>query len=135
MANETLTIGVLAELASVNVETIRYYERVGLIRQPRKPVSGYRQYPDEFVNRIRFIKQAQSYGFSLNEIKDLLSMGDGRCHDVQTKAIEKRGHIKKQISDLKRLLKTLDELIDSCSSNRVGYSCPIISTLGQTKPG
>lgn len=133
MANNTLSIGALAKAASVNLESIRYYERVGLIKQPRKPVSGYRQYPRELVNRIRFIKQAQTYGFSLIEIKDLLSMGDGRCHDVQNKAVEKREYIKKQISDLKRLLHTLDELIDSCDSNTEGYSCPIISTLGQIK--
>jgi len=134
MNKDTLTIGALAAAAAVNLESIRYYERVGLIKQPRKPLSGYRQYPCELVSRIRFIKQAQAYGFSLEEIKDLLSMGDGRCHDVQNKAVQKREYIKGQISDLKRLVKTLDELIDSCNSNSTGYACPIIDTLGQARP-
>ncbi|VAW75320.1 hypothetical protein MNBD_GAMMA12-2781 [hydrothermal vent metagenome] len=131
MSDETFTIGALASAAAVNLESIRYYERLGLIKQPRKPVNGYRQYPHEFIKRIRFIKQAQVYGFSLKEVKDLLSMGDGRCHDVQNKAVEKREYISAQITDLKRLMTTLDELIESCRCNESGLACPIINTLGQ----
>ncbi len=133
MSDKTYTIGALATAAAVNLESIRYYERLGLIKQPRKPGNGYRQYPHELVKRIRFIKQAQAYGFSLKEIKDLLSMGDGRCLDVKNKAVEKREYISAQIKDLKRLMTTLDELIESCRCNESGLACPIINTLGQTR--
>ena len=126
---KTLTIGRLARQAQVNVETVRYYERVGLVQQPRKPASGYRQYPVELVKRIGFIKQAQSYGFTLNEIRELLALGDGRCSDVKNRAIEKKAHIEQQIADLTRLRDTLNELISRCKSNDDSYTCPIIETL------
>ncbi len=132
MKTETLTIGRLADRADINIESVRYYERVGLIRQPRKPVSGYRQYPVELVERIRFVKRAQAYGFSLHEIKDLLKIGDGRCHDVQQKAIEKRDYINNQINDLKKLVQTLDQLIEACDLNQSNSGCPIVKTFSQS---
>jgi len=130
LKRETLTIGRLADKADVNIESIRYYERVGLIKQPRKPMSGYRQYPHELIERIRFIKRAQTYGFNLVEIKELLKIGDGHCHDVQKKAIEKRDQIKCQIKDLNKLVKTLDTLITTCDSNQSEKGCPIVKALG-----
>ncbi len=133
MIQDTFTIGRLADKANVNIESIRYYERVGLIKQPRKPVSGYRQYPVSFIERIRFIKQAQTYGFNLLEIKDLLKIGDGNCRDVQQKAIQKRDQINQKISDLKSLVKTLDELISRCDSTTSSQTCPIVKTLGQQR--
>ena len=71
-----LTIGRLAQSAGVNVETIRYYQRVGLLKEPEKPAYGYRHYPPDTVARIRFIKRAQQLGFTLEEISELLSLGD-----------------------------------------------------------
>ncbi len=130
---QPLTIGRLAAKAGINVESVRYYERVGLIEQPPKPLSGYRHYPAELVDRIRFIKRAQAYGFSLNEIKDLLAIGEGHCHDVQQKAIAKRRHIKKQIKDLNRLVKALDQLIGACESNRSEQGCPIVRSFSQPR--
>ncbi len=126
-----LTIGRLAARAGINVESVRYYERVGLIEQPPKPQTGYRQYPVALVERIRFIKRAQAYGFTLNEIKELLEIADGHCHDVQQKAIEKRDRIKSQISDLKRLVKVLDQLIEACDSNQSEQACPIVRAFGR----
>ena len=129
----SLTIGALARAANVNVETIRYYQRVGLIKEPRKPPSGYRHYPDESVARIRFIKRAQQLGFSLQEIAQLLQLGDGRCADVRQRAEEKREQIDKQIQDLTKLRTTLDSLIQACQKGKDEQPCPIVQTLaGQT---
>ena len=81
-----LTIGRLAKAAGVNVETIRYYQRVSLLTEPVKPYDGFRVYPDETINRIRFIKRAQKLGFSLKDIAHLLSLGDGHCDDAREQA-------------------------------------------------
>lgn len=125
----SLTIGSLARAADVNVETIRYYQRLGLIKEPRKPQTGYRHYPEDSVARIRFIKRAQQLGFSLQEIAQLLQLGDGRCADVRQQAEEKRTQIDKQIQDLTKLRKTLDTLIHACQKGNEKQPCPIVQTL------
>lgn len=125
----SFTIGSLARAADVNVETIRYYQRVGLIKEPRKPQTGYRHYPEDSVARIRFIKRAQQLGFSLQEIAQLLQLGDGRCADVRQQAEEKREQIDKQIQDLTQLRKTLDTLIHACQNGTENQPCPIVQTL------
>ena len=130
MASKSLTIGQLAQAADVNVETIRYYQRIKLINEPLKPQSGYRQYDMEIINRIHFIKRAQKLGFSLKEIADLLEMGDGHCADVRKRAEEKRDMITKQIEDLTNLRSTLDNLIHSCDSAGDTH-CPIVETLSK----
>lgn len=126
---KTLTIGRLASLAAVNIETIRYYQRIGIITEPAKPLEGYRIYPAESVGRIRFIKRAQQLGFSLKEIADLLELGDGHCSDIMQRAERKREHINKQIKDLQKLKQTLDTLIDTCRADKQSTHCPIIETL------
>ncbi len=126
---KALTIGCLARTAGVNVETVRYYQRVGLIREPRKPPSGYRVYPPEMVDRIKFIKRAQPLGFSLQEIADLLELGDGHCADVRVRAEEKRAQIQQQITDLTALKTTLDGLITACQSENDTAYCPIVESL------
>ena len=125
----SLTIGALARAAEVNVETVRYYQRVGLIKEPRKPQSGFRHYPEETIARIRFIKRAQQLGFTLQEIAQLLQLGDGRCADVRTRAEEKREQINKQIHDLTKLRKTLDGLIQACQKGQNKQACPIVQSL------
>ena len=85
-STETMTIGNLAKAAGVNVETIRYYQRIGLVDEPDKPAQGYRRYPASIIDRIRFIKRAQELGFRLNEIIDLLSLNDGNCVVFATSA-------------------------------------------------
>lgn len=130
MTKQSLTIGQLAKAADVNIETIRYYERIKLVMQPLKPQSGYRQYDMEIINRIHFIKRAQKLGFSLKEIADLLEMGDGQCADVRKRAAEKRDMITKQIEDLTNLRSTLDNLIHSCDSTGDTH-CPIVETLSK----
>ena len=85
-----LTIGRLARRAGVNVETVRYYQRIGLVDEPGKPAEGFRTYAPEAVDRITFIKRAQALGFSLDEVRELLEIGDGHCADVCARAEEKR---------------------------------------------
>ncbi|MGV6816860.1 MAG: MerR family transcriptional regulator [Thiotrichales bacterium] len=121
-----LTIGALAREAGVNVETVRYYQRRGLIEEPAKPYSGFRHYPLATVDRLRFIKRAQSLGFSLAEIADLLALGQGHCVDVCQRAEAKRERIQQQIDDLRRLQATLDRLIASCHEERASGCCPMV---------
>ncbi len=126
---KSLTIGRVANEAGVNVETIRYYQRVGILKEPDKPSDGYRIYPELTVDRIRFIKRAQQLGFSLQEIAELLELGDGHCDDVRQKAEEKRAIIQQQINDLMKLDETLNELITACQCEGDTLRCPIVETL------
>ncbi len=125
----TLTIGRLAKKAGVNVETVRYYQRIGLIEQPVTPVSGFRVYPVQFIEDIRFIKRAQCLGFSLKEIAELLKIGDGSCVAVRKKAEKKRDKISRQIADLKILQATLDALIGRCKQGKNNGHCAIVESL------
>ena len=133
MNTNKLTIGFLAKTAGINLETIRYYQRIGLITEPKKPIQGYRIYPSESLIRLKFIKRAQQLGFSLAEISELLELGEGSCADVRDKAVEKRKQIERQIKDLNRLHDTLSNLIDTCQSNAESGSanshCAIVETL------
>lgn len=126
---KSLTIGHLANLSGVNIETVRYYQRIGIVDEPSKPVEGYRIYPSTTVERIRFIKRAQQLGFSLKEIADLLEMGDGHCTDIMHRAEQKRDHIQQQINDLLKLKQTLDTLISRCQIDATSSHCPIVETL------
>ncbi len=83
MPEKPLTINVTAKKAGIGVETIRYYQRIGLINKPEKPLSGYRVYSEETVSRLRFIQRAKELGFSLAEISNLLALGDGRCKETK----------------------------------------------------
>ena len=102
-----LTIGRLARKAGVNVETVRYYQRIGLVDEPGKPAEGFRTYAPETVDRITFIKRAQALGFSLDEVRELLEIGDGHCADVRARAEEKRDRVAARIGELEALRKTL----------------------------
>lgn len=125
-----LTIGRLAEQTGVNVETVRYYQRIGLIAEPAKPsTGGYRIYPDTTASRIKFIKRAQQLGFSLQEIAELLELGDGHCRDVRLRAEEKSSKIAEQIRDLQALQATLTQLINACCAGQDNQTCPIVETL------
>lgn len=124
-----LTIGRLAKLVGVNVETIRYYQRIKLIDEPVTPINGFRQYPVKTAESITFIKRAQGLGFSLKEIAELLKIGDGHCDDVRARAEKKRNKINEQIHDLQTLRDTLDKLICECQSGLNKHHCPIVETL------
>ncbi|MAA73221.1 MAG: MerR family transcriptional regulator [Salinisphaeraceae bacterium] len=126
-----MTIGTVVRQAGVNLQTVRYYQRRGLIEQPPKPPSGYRHYDSGAVDRIRFIKRAQELGFSLAEIGELLELGDGRCGDVRRVAESQRALVAKRVADLTAMQDTLDELIERCRHERDPGHCPLIETLSR----
>jgi len=128
---KNLTIGKLAQMAQVNVETIRYYQRIGLIIEPNKPVQGYRKYNVPVADTIKFIKRSQQLGFTLKEIKELLTLGSGSCQNVQALAQIKRNKIYRQIQDLTAMQNELDVLIKSCHTNPNSPQCALIDTLSK----
>jgi MerR family mercuric resistance operon transcriptional regulator len=123
------TISKVAIELNISIETVRFYERKGLISQPPKPDIGYRHYPEDTVNRIRFIKRAQELGFTLDEIANLLSLNDHPCSQVQDLAEHKLGAVKEKMADLRRLEKALKALLTQCQSNDDDSYCPIIDSL------
>lgn len=131
------TIGELAKQAKVHVETLRYYERRGLIPRPPRTVSNYRLYSSESFRRVKFIKQAQELGFSLNEIKKLLALRAtprARCAEVRTYAAHKIEDIEGKIRSLARMRKTLEKLIAECSGEGPATRCPILESLDSEPP-
>tara|TARA_R110002095_G_scaffold192394_2_gene170259 strand:+ start:25 stop:411 length:387 start_codon:yes stop_codon:yes gene_type:complete len=123
------TISKVAKALAINVETVRFYERRGLIEQPAKPELGYRHYPDDTINRIRFIKRSQELGFTLDEIANLLNLNDSPCVQVQELAEHKLAAVKEKMADLRRLEKALKALLVQCHSNEDDSHCPIIDSL------
>ena len=129
---ENLTIGQIAKKARVNVETVRYYERRGLIPKPLRKESGYRQYPEETVARIQFIKHAKELGFSLNEISELFSLKVDKnttCADVKNRAEGKIADIEEKIHALQKMKKTLTRLAKECRGRGPASECPILEAL------
>lgn len=125
-----LTIGALAASAGVNVETIRYYQRIGLIVEPPRPLQGYRRYSAVTAERLRFIKRAQHIGFSLAEVAELLSLHDGDCAEARAIAERKRGDIEQRIADLNAVRHELDRLIDACQQDGEAQgACAMIQSL------
>ena len=130
--NETLTTGQVADHAGVNLQTIRYYERKGLLPKPPRGPSGYRQYSGDHVSRVRFIKRAQELGFTLSEVAELLSLRAdpaGDRMDVRRRTVAKMREIDEKISDLTRMRETLSTLANACSGHGSTDDCPIIQAL------
>jgi MerR family mercuric resistance operon transcriptional regulator len=123
-----LTIGNAAKALGISVETIRFYERSGLIAQPSKPAIGYREYPQETVDRVRFIRQAQGLGFQLDEILTLLAIST-KCDQVEVMATEKLATVKAKIDQLTRLAIALEDSVMRCQSNNDNTQCPIVDSL------
>ncbi len=129
---ETLTTGQLAKQANVNLETIRYYERRGLLPEPPRNDSGHRRYPLDALRRTDFIKRTQSLGFSLKEISDLLSLKVGTgttCADVKIHVEAKIKDVQEKIADLKEIEQALRRLADKCSGKGPIGQCPILEGL------
>jgi|SRR6266850_3731357 len=127
---EKLTIGRVAQAAGVNVETIRYYQRRGLLDEPEKPLGGHRRYAASAARRVNFIKRAQQLGFTLQEVKGLLLLEDGQsCHETRLLAEHKLAVIEARIADLSRMRRLLKGLISECEDGKRPRSCPIITTL------
>ena len=128
---ENLTISALAQAASVNIETVRFYQRKGLVGEPNKPLGGIRRYGSYELGRIRFIKSAQKLGFSLDEVAQLLKLEDGtHCDEARTQASHKLQDVQAKLADLKRIEAALIDLIGQCSRVDGQVSCPLISALG-----
>lgn len=126
------TIGWLAKSVGVNIQTVRYYERIRLLEPCDRKPSGYRLYDDESLKRMRFVKNAQALGFTLNEIAELLNLrvtSTARCGDVQRKAQAKLLHVETKARDLQTLARALESLIRTCRAGRPTGQCPILTTL------
>lgn len=131
---EKLTIGRLARLGGVNLETIRYYERQGLLPAPPRTAAGYRVFPRETVRRLRFIKRAQELGFSLNEIAELLALRirpGTKQADMRMRAEAKISDIEQKIQTLQAMKKTLRQLTERCEGCGPLADCPILESLDE----
>lgn len=129
---ENMTIGQLARRTELNVESVRYYERRGLIPEPRRSKSGYRLYSQEAIARINFIKRAKTLGFSLSEISELLSLRvdpESTCRMVRTRAREKTADIESKIETLQDMKRALVKLTASCRGSGPTSECPILDFL------
>ncbi|HVS62624.1 MAG TPA: heavy metal-responsive transcriptional regulator [Thermoanaerobaculia bacterium] len=129
----TLRIGEVACRAGVSVETVRYYERVGLLEPaPRDTSSGYRMFSEQALRRLRFIRRTQDLGFSLEEIRDLLSLRatpDATALDVRERVQQKLGDVRRNISDLEQIAASLERLTASCDGRGSVRECVILDTL------
>lgn len=134
-----LSIGEVARLSNIGVQAIRYYEREGLIPAPARRASGYRMYETEIVQRLEFISRAKSLGFSLQEIRELLSLQDeipGNRSRVRALATHKLEELRTKIRDLKLMETVLAALVEDCSGRGPVRGCPIIESLhGEQEPG
>ncbi|TAN02445.1 MAG: Hg(II)-responsive transcriptional regulator [Rhodanobacteraceae bacterium] len=127
---ENLTIGAFARTAGVNVETIRFYQRRGILRQPAKPYGGIRRYGAADVARLRFVKSAQYLGFNLDEIGDLLRLEDGtHCREASVLAELKLRSVREKLAGLARMETALSGLVKACHARKGNVSCPLIASL------
>ncbi|WP_411726069.1 MerR family transcriptional regulator [Methyloglobulus sp.] len=130
-----LTIGKLAKQAEVTVETIRYYQRIGLLIEPAKSQSSYRHYPPDTITKIRFIKRAQQAGFTLKEIAELLSLDGTHCSEVRKIAEQKCQQIDAQIKELTTLRNVLGNLVKRCQMDASTEYCSLIDALSTARDG
>jgi Hg(II)-responsive transcriptional regulator len=132
-----LTSGQLAKKTEVGVETLRFYEREGLLAKPARTATGYRQYPAEAVERVRFIRRAQLLGFQLKDIKELLVLRDNpdaSSRSVREKAVTKLDDIDQRIKDLEAMKAQLTSLVAACDGSGPAAHCPILAAIGGHRP-
>lgn len=133
---DSMTIGKVAKGAAVGIETVRFYEREGLIEKPPRRDSGYRAYPADTVDRVRFIKRAKELGFSLKEIKDLMALRiapGATCGQIKKRAEAKIEDIEDKISSLQRMKQALRKLTAACGGKGAVSECPILDALEDGK--
>lgn len=131
-----LTIGRVARGAGLAIDTVRYYEREGLLEKPARTSAGYRQYPADAVARLRFIRQAKELGFTLSEIRELLALkvAPGKsCADVRTRAEAKIADIEQRVAQLNRMKRALAKLAVACSGRGPTSECPILDAMETRK--
>jgi MerR family mercuric resistance operon transcriptional regulator len=129
---ERLTIGEVAQQAHVRIETLRYYERTGLVASPPRSASNYRLYPQETVRRVQFIKRAQALGFSLKEIMELLALRatpETPCADMRSRALDKITAIDEKMQALHAMKHALAKLVEECLGQGEMTDCPILAAL------
>ena len=133
-----LTIGQVARCAGIGIETVRFYERQGLLEEPARKESGYRQYPEDVVTRLRFIKRGKELGFSLKEIKELLFLRvdpETTCAEVRSRAQAKIADVEEKIQALQRIKKALVGLTAACRGHGPTSECPILDALDKEGEG
>jgi MerR family mercuric resistance operon transcriptional regulator len=131
---DTFSIGAFAEAAGVNVETIRFYQRKGLLPEPDKPYGSIRHYAETDVARVRFVKSAQRLGFSLDEVAGLLTLDDGtHCDEARQLAEQKLADVRGKLADLHRIESVLATVVRDCCASHGTVSCPLIAAL-QERP-
>lgn len=129
-------IGTLARQSGVNIETIRYYEKIGVMPKPGRSAGGYRLYTAEHLKRLTFIRRGRELGFGLGELRDLLRLVDGHAHtcaEVRALMLEHVADIRRKIADLRRLARVMTEVSSRCTGDLVP-ECPIVDALFQPRP-
>ena len=130
-----ITVGQLAQTAAVNVETVRYYQRIGLLSLPSRDYGSIRRYLADDLKRIRFIKRAQKLGFSLDEVALLLGLSDGKhCAQTRVLAEKKLAVVEEKIADLAAIRSALKSLVAKCSKGSRGCGCAVIDALIADEP-
>ncbi len=127
-----LTIGRVAKLSDVGVETIRYYEREGILEQPKRSTGTFREYPEDTIRRLHFIKRTQELGFSLAEVTELLSLrvkGRSTCAAIKERAQSKIRQVDNKIADLKRIRAALAKVKDKCEKQAPTDTCPVLESF------
>lgn len=133
---DEFSIGILSERSGVNVETIRYYEKIGVMPIPARSAAGYRIYDLDHLRRLHFVRRGRELGFSLDELRGLLHLVDGHaytCGEVYELAIRHLADIRQKIRDLRRLEKVMSEMAAQCTRNKVP-DCPIVDALFEMRP-
>lgn len=138
MDEGTLTLGQLARQAGVGRETVRYYERRGLLADPGRTPGGYRRYPPESVDRLRFIRRAQGLGFTLDEISELLELRVDEvasCAAVEARARRKLERVGEKIAELEGIRRVLEGLVEACAAREPTGECPILEAMEAPEDG
>jgi MerR family mercuric resistance operon transcriptional regulator len=131
---DTFPIGTLSAQSGVNIETIRYYERVGLIAKPERSAGGYRLYRSADRDRLRFVRRARDLGFSLDEVRRLLDLADRKsrsCRRVHDIAVEHLAEVREKIADLRRMDRVLGSMVRACAQGTLP-DCPLLEALGSS---
>jgi MerR family copper efflux transcriptional regulator len=132
---ESIGIGTLAKRAGVRIDTVRYYERSGLLAPKTRLASGYRRYGEGELSRLRFIRRAQALGFTLKEVRDLLALSKRRdVSQVKRAAQGKLAAVERKIADLQRVRAGLLNLVAACPGHGRAENCPILKALGAEEP-
>lgn len=133
----SLSISQLAADAGVNIQTVRYYERRGLLAVPPRTAAGYRCYPADAADRLRFIKRAQELGFSLDEVSELLALRSDHdpsaCATVEARTRQKIAHVEAKVRDLRRLKSVLECLAAACAARAATAECPVLESLARAR--